>query len=835
MAEVIRWSNQGPYPADPQARQIRQNTAPAPGFDVQMRSAAAIDQTLTDVARDISRAADSMAMFTVGPQSVRAVLQEGLDSISTTLQQATQATMAQAIAEPAVLTQPGTVSVPMRPAALAGPNAPVAAPAAPPVQRSMAEPVEAQGPRSMVSPASRGRVRRTREIAEEQGVESIIPSWRPGQQLPTMQGVRTNLGRRLTQWANQTGQSDLEQISVDTPLGRMPQWVHKESEFVDTAMGQIPRRQAVDMGIVSGERTVASQAEVAAMGQVEAQSARRAVVGKLGGALAEGEGVMGTVGTMLPASVTKVLGPIGLTIGAIQQGLNFMESQREANAPWQRIGGYGQGEAMRERGRERMFGWSQMGTMGKEMAAQMFEGVSQLGLTGAERGRALDFAVDKFRDYGMDITDSLNLISESIKDGSVSLGDFSVSLDRVTDAAKDAGINTDEARKSFIANVQAMSPMLGGEAANSIAAAFTTNLSRMGAQYQGLNLGIDENMMRRMAAMNNMGYSQWVGTVTGPGGAVQAAQGVETVARQQMTNLLGGGGIADLQSIAQRRFNKSLEELTGSQREIVGNEWLRSGRAPDIATIENILGNAGVTGVTNQNVAGTTVAAATGRLFPNAEAMQPQDVSAQSQAELGAGFEQRFGYKNYERDVYTVTEGGAVDSQTNFLYGQWVESTGRTSPTIEALLKKGYGRKDLFEVQTKDGPRQVNFEEALQFYGDQLASGEARLVKGSGKDHAGDVGTMTKDISGTGGDAGTTVTSAQEPAKAGKKFNEEDWEADQAKDAEDKEGKGKIIVEAAPALENLIRLSGANVSTTYGPSGGNPSTGSLPTGKTGVR
>lgn len=716
----------------------------------------------------------------------------------------------------------------------------------------------------MESPATRGDVQQTREMARGAARGRATPvqetrpwhtqEWRPGQRLPTATGLRQDIGRWLSERRPDVDVMPMEdrEITVDTAMGPMTRkvpWI-PGPDVVETPMGPVRRndpsvrRNKALRGLFEGREATAEEVATHA-----GQAARAAItenrfnwLNQIGKQIATGEGglqgVMGTLGAALPTGLMKVAGPAGMALGVANQALDFMEGQRQQNAYYRQISGGGEGGAYLERGRERMFGWRMRGTMGGAQASELFRGVSELGLTGAGREQALDFAVDKFRDYGMSVAETLQLMTTALHDGSVGFNTLSQSLDRVTEAAKEAGINTAEARRAFSAQFQALTPQIGGAAAADIATAFTANTAALGHTMAGVQIGLSQTDLQIEAARTGQSYTSVFANVTGPAGGPVAANVIRGRNERILQNTVGAQGINNIAAVA-RELGYDPNNLTAVQADRVGRELANRGQL-NLFRARDMLGQMNITGYQPQNTLGTAVLAATGgflRGLPSEEDIRPQEVT-----DVAAHLRQTMGYDRFAYESSGGTD-VTIENESKFLYGSRLAQTGRSSPVIEQLFQmgiKGGAKGALFKVQDGTNPdgspryKQVNFDEALQNYPEQLEAGTAVLVRGQGqlKEYAesqmtvGDItGRADESMIGQGLDKNRGVG--------------RDWDKVKGKYEEDAEERnkvrGEIVLSTTPKLDAMFRAAGIGDvqvrTTTYSTPPSQPSAGSRPTGE----
>lgn len=195
-------------------------------------------------------------------------------------------------------------------------------------------------------------------------------------------------------------------------------------------------------------------------------------IGRVQGAVdayGKGAGLSGALGTALP-TVGKALGGAGLVLGATQMITNAAEGQREANRPYTSTYGAGELDAYGQRADEWLFSNLQMaGTMRSRDAAQLYQGVAKQGLQGDERDEALDFAVDNYRQWGMDVRQSMELITLATNQGMESLDTYREGLAAVGEAAKESGTSISEAHEAYVNAIQQATQITTGSAAADIA------------------------------------------------------------------------------------------------------------------------------------------------------------------------------------------------------------------------------------------------------------------------------------------------------------------------------------------------------------------------------
>jgi hypothetical protein len=203
----------------------------------------------------------------------------------------------------------------------------------------------------------------------------------------------------------------------------------------------------------------------------------------------EGEGLAGGLSGAGLSGATKLLGPIGIAVGAATAGVNFMESQRAANLPYQQAYGTSNSAGYAQRAQEWLHGLSGIGNMGIGAAREQFQAVSQLGIQGDARGQALDFMQDLYMRYGMQTADSIALVETAVNSGTVSLTSLTDAIDSVSTTAADAHVNVAQAQKDFAALLQTVTATgTTGAAAAPLAASLQNVSTELG---RGIAAGTD--------------------------------------------------------------------------------------------------------------------------------------------------------------------------------------------------------------------------------------------------------------------------------------------------------------------------------------------------------
>ncbi len=291
------------------------------------------------------------------------------------------------------------------------------------------------------------------------------------------------------------------------------------------------------------------------------------------GSLAGGGGFAEAAGALAGGGAMATAGLVAAPVAAALLGLHEMESQRAENAQIQSQIGGSNWAAFGTRAQGAGFGLSQMGTMSMGMANQAFTGVTDLGLQGGSRSNALNFIVGNYTSMGMSISDSLALVSASVKTGTANLQQLAGVLDNVTQSAQQAGINTDAARQSFAAMFQ--SAVTGGgmnATQGAIYAGAQQNLfSQLGQA--GVGLTAASAPVGLLAAESGLTPGQAAAQTMGPNGANwTAAQQQKAISQiTSGTNAMAGYTPQQIANAAKGRgLTQFMAQMPGGPQQMIG-------------------------------------------------------------------------------------------------------------------------------------------------------------------------------------------------------------------------------------------------------------------------
>lgn len=469
--------------------------------------------------------------------------------------------------------------------------------------------------------------------------------------------------------------------------------------------------------------------------------------------VAHGQGITSVLG-----GASKFLGYAGAAYTAVQTAGQIAVDQRAKNAQFQTIYGGSNADQFAQRAHGAAFRWSQFGTMSGQQANQLFMGVSQLGLQGDQRQDALDFATKNFRSRGLDIAQSLELMTTAIDHGVNNFSALSSSISQVSKSAQEGGRNVGQMVERYNQMFGQLASQIGGQAAVTVAGNLTSVSAALPRELGDVNLGglASSPTMRIMAAQNGMSYSQLLGMSQQAGGADMLAHMQQRMFNQRVTQSMSPGVMQSIQQRIQQASRGGV--LSAGEARGVGAWALENGLNADQAMA--MAQSLGIQGVNPGNV-GTYVAEAiaSGGLGISTQADQHDAVRRR----LAGADTSRIGGQAIHRgsDIKASSREGVVGRQEVALAGDlgvnaktyashwkdagtashdmhfyardYVEKTGRRSKVLEDLMAGGnYDPSRRFTVKTKSGLRDVDMHTAIEHYSDQLMQGDVEISAGKG-------------------------------------------------------------------------------------------------------
>lgn len=541
----------------------------------------------------------------------------------------------------------------------------------------------------------------------------------------------------------------------------------------------------------------------------------------LGGLEAAATG-QGTLSSTLVGGLTEHAGELGIAVGATKYAVDKVGStlvqQRAEGQGYQQAEGVGTGAALTERAHEKLFAWSQYGTMSGQQAGELFQGVSDILPSGTGRQNALDFATNQLKSYGMSISDSLGLINTAVKSGIDNFSNLGDSITAVSNAAKTAGTNVQAAQQAFAQNYSQAAQTIGGQGALSAATNVSVAQAALVPSLSGISLGglNSDQSLYMMAAQQGKTITQLIGESQGPNGALSTAQGQQALLNQYISDSASPSAIDAIQNQIKQAAGTG-GSINQSQIEAIA----RQAETSNSVNVNQIIGMAtaaGVTGVTTGNAAQWLVQQLANRnsIAGPAEARQTamgQDLKDVASGTIGGqkvasktaqgvrGANGQFTSVSPQAQVLANQILGAGSSGAKSFssqadksgttanvieqYYQHLQGGGSRDAVIEQLIGSG-DAGDQFRVQTKSGGRTVSLEQGIKDYTGQFYHGTATFA--SGADAGSTVGSVVKGaVKGTAG-------SATQKARSGSKSS-------------DSGQSGKVEISLQPGIASLFKFA----------------------------
>ena len=274
-----------------------------------------------------------------------------------------------------------------------------------------------------------------------------------------------------------------------------------------------------------------------------------------------------------PGLATFMESPAGLAvesaIAAAAAVPEFLTSQRAANAKYQSMMGGTNFGAMGSRLSSWGFGLSNLGVLSENQSAQIYQGVTSTGITGNLRNNAAQTVARLYENLGMSITQSLQAVQIAADSGNKSLTNLASALTNVTNAASQAGVNTETARQSFIQNyAQVVSSGVVGTQAPILAQAATQVTLSGGTLMNGVNYGsFMANPTTQIAAASMSGQSldTFVANANSPSGAGRTGAAYSGLELNIVEQAMGPFWGSVIMPIAQKYAKQAAQNQSGLQ------------------------------------------------------------------------------------------------------------------------------------------------------------------------------------------------------------------------------------------------------------------------------
>jgi hypothetical protein len=279
---------------------------------------------------------------------------------------------------------------------------------------------------------------------------------------------------------------------------------------------------------VGVETAEAAAGTTAGVGEAAAAGGLANMLGKGLLGFGAGGGLAGAWEGLAGAGGASILGPIGLAgtaVTGLYEGANMIGNaiagQRQLGAYWQGMlgGNIWSGEA--QRAQQAGFRLSQLGNLSGAQANALFQGVTGLDMTGAQRTNAMNQAIQMYDQLGVSIQSSIQNITIAAQSGNKELAGLADAIDNVTQAAVAGGVNANVARQNFTNLYAATTQNVQGAGAVAIASGVTAAQTGMGQLLQGANLAGFTSQQSMMLLANQarnpngtpMTYGQFVGQI----------------------------------------------------------------------------------------------------------------------------------------------------------------------------------------------------------------------------------------------------------------------------------------------------------------------------------
>lgn len=542
-----------------------------------------------------------------------------------------------------------------------------------------------------------------------------------------------------------------------------------------------------------------------------------------------------TVGR-IPVVGGIIAGVVGGLIGAPDAIMNGIVNQRAKNAQYQSIlGGTNWGTGVHNRWLEEGFKLSQLysGGLTGSMSTEAFRGVTSLGYTGNARDQSLGLITSNYKNLGMSVGDSLKFVNLMAQSSSTSFESLKTTLNQVGDAARNTGQNLQVARSGLADLMAVATASLGGNGVVGTSGLLQSYKSQLGRDFAnvdmsqmlpGANIGITALQASSLGmSLNDYELQQAAGN-TGQFG--HAAEGLINRA------------LAPSQAAIRPRLNQLVQQAGGIKAISATNDsWTafvkRVSADPEIR-------RSGV----NINALMASLKAYTGGTYNPYQAMKLligntlgiNTISGVQKQQHDSMLQSHHAEYSSSTDIHGHAGWHQVALSTSGLTklkpGQkeiWDPVTGQmvvaardaghtvTTDPILDKFKKFANQGTHVIVQTKDGPKVVSGQYAMDHLKDQIAKGTAKFIGGNydgqtvkealggGYAESNYAGTDTTHLSGTSAKHFKSVA-AYEKANANKTNG----------------NGGKVVIAPSPALAQLLNITAtgntvvANEGAQYG-------------------
>ena len=492
---------------------------------------------------------------------------------------------------------------------------------------------------------------------------------------------------------------------------------------------------------------------------------------------------------------------LGLGLDIAEKARDVYTEQREKGRVYQEIEGGQNLGAQTERLHSLAYEATMFGRVPEGVAAQMFGDVTAMGYTQRAVGQgqqlqnrqsALDFMYHQYTATGTDVEQSGQILETASQNASVSLKSVSDAMTGLSDVAGKAGVNAKGARDNFNALLDTAIKGGAGPGSGQLAGIVATTQAGYGKAFAKTSFAgqLGPGMEYMMAGQYGIAPSQ--------------AQYIKRTQPGEYARMLSGSSMQFIQYLpgmdaAKMADLKSMIEQAGGGAQVkaqpdlatdIGNRFLNKYQPTEPAMDMNIWaqylssvtsiplneGNvmawvvdqvAGNTYAANKDVgaaggskaggkggagapvaAGKTGGAAAGQ-FGLAKPLGGTgilgDIAHAAKNAIPFGLGQfipggsRHGAKTWQQVLTGGQEGAAAKT-----YLGAEQKSGKRSPVLEALLQN-LPKDAQVSVQTASGNRVMSVEDAMKYYPDEMASGNAQFFT-KGGENLGGTGTITQGL-----------------------------------------------------------------------------------------
>lgn len=572
-------------------------------------------------------------------------------------------------------------------------------------------------------------------------------------------------------------------------------------------------------------------------GLTRAAASQRAISG-VGAAISRG-------GAMAAVRAVPFVGEAVMAAEALNTGAKFVTDQRAENAKYQSIYAgsnlQGMGQRLQEEGF--VFGQRFTGGMTEEQSRQAFQGVSQMGFKGGERSNMLGFASDAYKQLGVDVSTSLQLIQTASSHANTNLIGLHTALQDVGKMARATGQNANVLYQSLAQNYELTAQAGFGVGAAPVAAGMTGIGIGSGRDFANVDAsGITSNQMMRRAAAGTGRSATQLGADVARGNTQAYTEGIDKIGKStndSYLNSIGAGDSAD-KIIQQAGGADAVLNDPGKLRN-AAYQFIDQNGSFDAASYKQMMSD--TTGIKINNITDTEAAewalkmrtgkgSLTEKTNEAKAKMNQRDLTGAdnyqgdsvgkltNRAMIGSLDRRDVPGSDFVRNMWSINPFSSEGQQKNTAlkaYGALQGDTKKSDPVIESLINSVGNQSDVgIKVSTKDGDKVVPLDEAIKDYSDQLGKGTASVVGGSND------GQQISNFIGAESNIDPSKDSSKSDNQGG--VSEDDWKKAHPTDQTAATGEtGKVTISPSPELMRLFNFSpSGNAKMEAGASSGVP-------------